>query len=78
MIQLRDKKAGRVLGFITPAQLQFLVDHLEEESAADTNYHFNKATLEMLSDQGADQELVAVLYKALGNHEELEIEWVRS
>lgn len=78
MIQLRDKKGGGVLGFITPAQLQFLIDHLEEESDADTDYHVNKATLEMLTDQGADQELVAVLYNALGNREEMEIEWVRS
>jgi hypothetical protein len=78
VIQLRDKKGGHVLGSITPTQLQFLIDQREAESVGATDYHLNRASVEMLMDRSADQVLVAVLYRALGNQAAMEIEWVRS
>lgn len=75
MIQLRDKETGRVLGSISEDQLQFLIDQLEEESADDTDYYLNRATLEMFEERGADADLLRILRDGLGDREEMEIEW---
>jgi len=77
MIELRDKETGRVLGPITEDQLQFLVDQLEEESATDTDYYLNSATLDMFAENAIDPQLLALLREALGDREEMEIEWLR-
>jgi processive 1,2-diacylglycerol beta-glucosyltransferase len=77
MIELRDKETGRSLGSITEDQLQFLVDQLEEESSTDTDYYLNTATLDMFVDNGIDPQLLALLRGALGNREDMEIEWSR-
>ena len=75
MPQLRDKENCRVIGKISDEQLQFLVDHLEEESSTDQDYYLNQATLDMLEEAGADSELIDMLSKALENREGIEIEW---
>jgi len=77
MIELRDKETGRSLGSITEDQLQFLVDQLEEESSTDTDYYLNATTLDMFVDNGIDPQLLALLRGALGNREDMEIEWTR-
>ena len=77
MIELRDKETGRSLGSISEDQLQFLVDQLEEESSTDTDYYLNRATLDMFADNGIDPQLLTLLRDALGNREDMEIEWKR-
>ena len=72
---LRDKETGVVLGDISNQQLQFLIDHLEEESANDTDYYINKATLAMFEGQGIDPQLLGLLQKAMGERDDIEIEW---
>ena len=78
MIQLRDKETGRTVGSITDDQLQFLIDQLEEESATDTDYYLNTATLDMFVEKGIDPQLLTVLREALGPREEMDIEWMRT
>lgn len=78
MVQLYDKDTGANLGAITDAQFQFMHDHLEEESAEDTDYYFTPETVDLLQEEGADAELLAVLRKALGQRQEMEIRWARS
>jgi len=78
MIQLRDKDTGSVLGDITEEQLQFLIDNMEEESSEDTDYYLNRSMLEMLQEKDPDPELMALLAAALGDREDMEIEWIRS
>ena len=78
MIQLRDRETGASIGDITEEQLQFLIDHLEEESEEDTDYYLDRATLDMLREKGLDASLLKLLEEALGGREELEIEWSRS
>ena len=78
MIQLYDKETGASLGTITEEQLQFLVDELEEESSEDQDYYINEPTLDAFEEAGADPALVALLRKALGEREEMEIRWARS
>ena len=78
MIQLHEKETGVFLGTITDAQLQFLIDQLEEESADDTDYYIDHATLDLFEDVGADAALLALLRQALGTCEGIEIVWSRA
>jgi len=78
MIQLLDKETGSHLGSISEEDLQFLIDNLEEESEDDTDYYLNHVTLEMLKKKGADQPLLDILESALGDREDVEIEWSRT
>jgi hypothetical protein len=66
---------GAELGTITDAQLEFLVEQLEEEHEEDQDYYIDRETLELLSDNGADPELLALLEKGIGDDEEMDIAW---
>ena len=78
MVQLRDKATGAALGSVSDDDLQFLVDHLEEEFSEDTDYYLDTDTLEMLREAGASPALLAVLESALGDAGEVEIQWSRA
>ena len=77
MIQLHEKETGVFLGTITNAQLQFLIDQLEEESTDDTDYYIDLATLDLFEEVGAEADLLALLRQALGTREGIEIVWSR-
>jgi processive 1,2-diacylglycerol beta-glucosyltransferase len=74
-IELLDAETGRPVGRITSAQLQWLVDQLEEESAEDQDYYIDGPTLDMLQEAGADPALIQSLRAALGSREGMEIRW---
>ncbi len=78
MISVSDKDSGAALGAITEAQLQFLIDQLEETSLEDTDYYISRATLELLQSAGADSALLELLTRALGDRAGVEIAWKRS
>ncbi|MDH3217558.1 MAG: galactosyldiacylglycerol synthase [Candidatus Krumholzibacteria bacterium] len=78
MIQLRDKETGSLLGSITEEDLQFLIDQLVEESKEDKDYYVNRATIDMLKKRGGDDTLLELLTRALGDREEMEVEWKRT
>ncbi len=63
------------IGTITDAQLRFLVEQLEEEHDEDEDYYIDRDTLELLSDNGADPELLALLEKAIGDDDSMDIGW---
>lgn len=75
MIELREKGTATVIGTITDEQLQALAGELEAESRTDRDYYLNRATLDMLEDDGVDPTLVSMLRRAMGGREELEVEW---
>ena len=77
MISLRDKDTGADVGSITEEELRFLVDHLEEEFDEDRDYYINQTTLDIMDQNGADAELIALLRGAIGDREGIEIEWSR-
>jgi hypothetical protein len=52
MIRLHDAERGTLIGTITEAQLQFLIDELEEESAEDSDYYVSADTIDMLEEDG--------------------------
>ena len=77
MIKIYDEATGTVYGTITEAQLQVLVDQLEEESLEDTDYYINQATLDMFEGRGVDAGLLTLLRSALGDREDMDIRWAR-
>jgi processive 1,2-diacylglycerol beta-glucosyltransferase len=77
MIELRDKRTDALLGTISQAQLQFLIDQLEEEDIEDQDYYINLATLDMFERAGADQELLELLRQGLGTRKDMDIVWSR-
>jgi hypothetical protein len=66
---------GDSIGEISDKQLAFLVEQLEEEHDEDQDYFVDRETLELLSDNGADPELVALLEKAIGDDDSMDIAW---
>ncbi|HEX3481005.1 MAG TPA: hypothetical protein VHT91_38575 [Kofleriaceae bacterium] len=66
---------GDAIGQISDQQLAFLVEQLEEEHDDDTDYYIDRDTLELLSDNGADPELLAMLEKAIGDDDSMDIAW---
>jgi processive 1,2-diacylglycerol beta-glucosyltransferase len=78
MIQLHEKETGVFLGTITDAQLQFLIDQLEEESTDDMDYYIDQATLDLFEEMGAEAALLTLLRQALGTREGIEMVWSRA
>jgi hypothetical protein len=77
MINLREKGTNKPLGQITEEQLQYLIDHLEEEWLEDQDYAITPLLLQVFEEQGADPALVSLLRDALGSRAEIEIVWSR-
>ena len=77
MIKLYDLSTNALIGEVTEAQFQFLLDNLEEESTDDQDYYLNQATLDMLEGAGGDPDLMAILRQGMGNREEMDIRWMR-
>lgn len=63
------------IGVINDKQLAFLVEQLEEEHDEDQDYFIDRDTLELLSDNGIDPELLAMLERALGDDDSMDIAW---
>ena len=77
MIKVFNKETNELLGRISEGDLQFLADHLEEESVHDTDYYIRKETLEQFPQQGASAKLMEVLRGGLRTGDALEIRWER-
>ena len=75
MAKLIRIDSGQTIGELTPEWLEFLVAQLEEEHDEDQDYFIDKNTIELLADNGADPELIALLEKGLGDDEEMDIAW---
>lgn len=65
-----DTSEREIVGTISEKQLDFLIDNLEEEFEEDEEYFLNADTIDYLKEQGADDELVALLEKALSGSED--------
>ena len=74
-IRIRNKADHGTIGFISEEELDFLVAQLEEESSTDTDYYIDAQTLEMFEANGGHPALVAMLRKALGTGDGIDIAW---
>jgi hypothetical protein len=63
---------GDEIGKVSDAHQAFLIAQLEDDND-DTDYYIDRETLELLSDNGADPELLAVLEKGLGDDDDMDI-----
>lgn len=72
-MKIYDEDSGELVGELTADQLQFLRDHLEEESLSDQDYFINEDTIALLSEAGATPELVALLQTAISKKGEIEM-----
>jgi len=77
MIDLYNASTKKLLGSITEADLQVLVDGLEEESLQDQDYYIDRATIDLLADGRATGHLVGLLRSALGSSDGVDIRWQR-
>lgn len=77
MIEVFDNRNNALIGEITEAQLEFLMNNMEEESLEDQDYAITAMTLAYFEELGADPALVGMLRQALGNQDELVIRWER-
>jgi hypothetical protein len=78
MFTLSLKDTDAFLGTIEDADLQLLIDQLEEEHEKDTDYYVCPATLEILEKNGASASLIRILKEAIGSSEGVEITWKRT
>ena len=77
MIKLYDSESDRLLGTVSDADLQALVDALEEESSDDRDYYINADTIDLLGAKASPQ-LIDLLRSALGSSEGIEVRWERA
>jgi len=75
MIDIYDDATDQLVGSITEADLQVLVDALEEESLDDHDYYIDAATIDVVADGRASEHLVKVLRTALGAKEGVDLRW---
>lgn len=75
MIEIYENDSDDLVGVITEAQLDFLMEELEESSESDREFNIDTSTLLLLEELGADEELLEVLQNALGDGEAAEIRW---
>jgi hypothetical protein len=73
VVKLCDKKTRQHLGRISDKDLQFLADNLEEESLTDTDYHINRATLDLLKEKGMSKDLARLIENAMGESIHIEM-----
>jgi len=75
MVKIYNKQTNEFLGRISEPQWRFLQDHLEMESADDTDYYLTKDTLDTFEREGGDEALVVLLRAAMKPATSLEIRW---
>ena len=77
MIKIYNKETNEFLGRISDGDMQFLAEHLEEESIHDTDYYITRETVEQFPQKGASPKLLEVLQGGLRNGNAIEIRWER-
>jgi hypothetical protein len=75
MPRLILKDSNRFLGVVSDADVKVLVDELEEEDMADTDYFIDSDTVDILEASGASKALVDMLLAAIGDSDGVEVRW---
>jgi len=73
MPRLIRLNTGDEIGIITDAQQTFLVAQLENDNEDDTDFFIDRDTLDLLADNDADPELLALLEKGLAGDDGMDI-----
>ena len=75
MINLYRVANDQLIGSISPADLQVLVDVLEEESSEDRDYYIDAPTIDLLANGGASEGMLNMLRLALGQADGIDVRW---
>ena len=75
MVTLFDNDNEGEIGRITEAQLDFLQEELVEETIDAYTYALSPAAIDSLEMSGADTQLVAMLRKAIGMRNSMEVRY---
>ena len=75
MPRLLLKDGNRDLGAISDADVKVLIDELEEEDMADTDYFIDSDTVDILEASGASKAMVAMLLAAIGDSDGIDVRW---
>jgi len=75
MYRLFDEDTKAFIGAITQAQLDYLIDQLEEEGVEDRDYAITPMTLSLFEGENVDPILISMLRTALGERDEMSIYW---
>jgi hypothetical protein len=75
VINLYRVANDQLIGSISPADRQVLIDVLEEESAQDQDYYIDAPTLDLLADGGASEAMLNMLRLALGASDGIDVRW---
>jgi hypothetical protein len=75
MPRLYNKQSGALLGMVNDADVQCLVDVLEEEDSKDVDYFIDLVTVDILEDNGASDAMVQMLRAAIGATEGVDVRW---
>lgn len=75
MPHIYNKKNGAKLGEISEADVQCLIDVLEEEDTHDVDYFIDLDTVDILENNGASAALLQMLRSAIGGSEGIDVRW---
>lgn len=75
MFNLYNAQNGERIGEISEEQITFLRSQLEEEDSSDQDYYINPITIDLLESKGGSGDLIALLRRALGDKEDMDIRW---
>jgi hypothetical protein len=75
MPRLYEKQSGQFLGTVSDADIQSLVDQLEEEHQTDEDYFVDSATIDLLEEAGASASLISMLRGAVGDSDGVDVRY---
>lgn len=75
MPRLYNKQTGALIGQVTDADIQSLVDRLEEEDVHDVDYFIDGNTIDLIEAAGGSAALVALLRSAVGKSDGIEVRY---
>jgi len=75
VINLYRVATNQLIGSISPADLQVLIDVLEEESSQDQDYYIDGPTIDLLAEGGASEAMLNMLRLAVGTSEGVDVRW---
>lgn len=73
--QLYIKDSEKLIGTLSEEQLDELIELLEEEGAEDHDYYIDKDVLAFMEEEGASEDLLALITPHIGEEEGIEVEW---
>ncbi|HXH82226.1 MAG TPA: hypothetical protein VNN07_04770 [Candidatus Tectomicrobia bacterium] len=78
MVRLYESETDRACGILTDRQFQALAEALEEDDLDEGETALTAEAVDLLEEQGGDQDLVDLLRALLGDRDEVAIRWERS